>query len=179
MFQTDFIGTAEAAAILAARFGGYSAATLRQMCNRRAIPGAQKIGRDWMIPVEWVKNYNPKRKDAVEMLSLTNLTQQESGIVVYDNSVLVVNWQTQCPQGLPRVFAGVVIGVPGSDPDAAPSNPIHVDDIRDVLPDPDDMDVVYDHNDDISELYAGNAEVTSGRVWHIGDATVIAPDGWC
>lgn len=175
----DLIPLTEAAAILAARFGGYSAATLRQMCNRRAIPGAQKIGRDWMIPVEWVKNYTPKRKDAVEMLSLTDLTQQESGIVVYDNSVLVVNWWAQCPQGLPRIFAGVVIGVPGPDSDATPSDAIHIDDIREALPDFDDMDVVYDYNDDITDLYTDNAEIMPGRVWTIGDVVIIAPDGWC
>lgn len=175
--MTDFIGTTEAAAILAARFGHYSAASLRQMCIRHAVPGAQKIGRDWMIPVEWIKNYTPKRKDAVKMLSLTNLTQQESGIIVYDNSIIVVNWWAQCPQGLPRVFAGTIIGIP--DPDATPSDAVHVDDIREILPDPEDMDVVYDYNNDIPELYADNAEITSGRAWTIGDVVVIAPDGWC
>ncbi|WP_321822953.1 hypothetical protein [Pyramidobacter piscolens] len=115
-------------------------------------------------------------------MTLTDLTGQSSGIVLYSKSdeVIVVNWGGKCNTGLPHLFAFDIIGLPDDDLDNADPDAYEtVDDIRTALPDPDDMDVVYDHNDDISELYADNAEVTSGRVWHVGDdAVVIAPDGW-
>lgn len=57
----DFISTEEAAKILAARFGTYSSATVRRLALRGKIPGAQKIGRDWVIPREWAETHEKTR----------------------------------------------------------------------------------------------------------------------
>ncbi|OON89696.1 hypothetical protein B0D78_02385 [Pyramidobacter sp. C12-8] len=60
--MTEFISTVEAAAILAARAGSYSAHTVKLLAGQGKIPGAQKIGRDWCIPREWAETYQPRQK---------------------------------------------------------------------------------------------------------------------
>ncbi|WP_321822956.1 hypothetical protein [Pyramidobacter piscolens] len=59
--MSEFIGTTEAAAILAARFGAYSPHTVKNLAQRGKIPGAQKIARNWLIPLEWAKTYKKTR----------------------------------------------------------------------------------------------------------------------
>ena len=114
-------------------------------------------------------------------VTLTELTGQSSGIVLYSQSdeVIVVNWAGKCNVGLPHLFAFDIIGLPDDDLDNAdPDAYESVDDIRIALPDVKDIDIVYDPGDAINDLY-NDDDVTSGRVWHIGDdAVIITPAGW-
>lgn len=59
--MTEFIGTAEAAAILSKRFGTYSSVSVRKLCQQGKIPGAQKIGRDWIVPRIWAETHEKTR----------------------------------------------------------------------------------------------------------------------
>lgn len=59
--EKSFIGTAEAAEILAARFGSYARVTVKTLARTGKIPGAHKNGRDWMIPREWAETHEKTR----------------------------------------------------------------------------------------------------------------------
>lgn len=137
------------------------------------------------------------------METLYDLTQQESGIVVYeDKAIIVCNWANSCPTGgLPRLAPW------GQDLIAWPTkiNAIkeyQVDDIRDALPgslidageedgqnliEAHGMDIVYDYNSDIPSLWgydiglgsdinrdeAGNLRPTQGTIYELEDGTLI------
>lgn len=138
--------------------------------------------------------------------TLEGLTNQESGIVVRGNTVIVTNWTQSCPDG------GLPLLAPwGCDLIAWPeeievSNEYNVADIRDALPGSilededgltaDGMDIVFDANGDIPALWGyevspglgasvmhdddGNLIPTPGKVFELQDGTIIiAPEGWC
>lgn len=50
----DFISVQEAAQI-----SGYNKRTITYLCNRGDLPGAFKIGHQWLIPKKAIKNYKP------------------------------------------------------------------------------------------------------------------------
>lgn len=137
------------------------------------------------------------------VIDLFEITGQESGIVIYpDHGVIATNWNGQF--GLPGVVEplGVVYFRPDTDvverlPDCA--------DIRTVLPgiimmdqirgmSLFNMDILFDKENDIPALFGypvkdgksammrvnneGNHIPTPGQVYRIGNAIVIAPDGW-
>jgi hypothetical protein len=150
----------------------------------------------------------PGRKGGKNIMTLYELTGQESGIIVRENAVIVTNWLHSCPSG------GLPLLSPwGDDLIEWPSEIVvkseyYVGDIRDVLPGtiiPGDegtikaegMDIVYDNNGDIPALWgyqvntcmlgatinrdrAGNLIPTAGKVYELEDGTlIIVPDGWC
>lgn len=146
------------------------------------------------------------RYNGEEFDGLFELTGQESGIVIYGESVLVVNWMVECRDGWLPVLSsiGTVMEWPEDKPLEVTSFE-RIDDIRDMLPgtisaDGDeviavDMDIVYDYYNDLAALWGyevGNATVirdddanllpTEGKVYRIerddDTAIVIAPDGW-
>ena len=108
---------------------------------------------------------------------LEELTDQESGIIVYGNrDVVICNWRGV--SGLPRVFMGGLVGL-GEELEAEPG-----EDVKDVACFLDDeyglqnLDVIYDVNGDMAELVN---EAVSGTAYRLPelDALVVAPDGWC
>lgn len=108
--------------------------------------------------------------------TLEDITGQESGIVVYsDSGVIVANWSSQCPSGgIPKLSPfGGIIEWPINDGLTVISEE-RIDDIRDALPDiiyseSDNtltsgvMDIIADPNNDIPALYGYN----------IGDNAVV------
>lgn len=149
---------------------------------------------------------NPGRMEGKEMerLSLMDITGQESGIVVYDDEVIVTNWSQYDPDRLPVLSPiGTVMAWPQDEP-LKVIEEYHVDDVRDALPGKivrvaeneiatEGMEIVSDENGDIPALWgfdigagayidrdtAGNLIPTSGTVYCLENAIVIAPDGWC
>ena len=140
-------------------------------------------------------------------MTLRDLTEQESGIVVRGDAVIVTNWESSCPDG------GLPLLAPwGTDLIAWPDEIVVVSeydvaDIRDVLPgiiaeveggivEAQGMDIVYDANGDIPALWGfqvktarlgasintdddGNLAPTEGKIYELADGTiVVAPDGW-
>jgi len=139
----------------------------------------------------------------MERLSLMDITGQESGIVVYDDEVIVTNWSQYDPDRLPAVFAGAVIAWPQDGP-LEVAEEWHIDDVRDALPgkivrfgkdeiDVEGMTILADDYGDIPALWgfdigagayidrdtARNLVPTPGMVYRLENAIVIAPDGWC
>lgn len=130
-------------------------------------------------------------------MDLLELTGQESGIIIYDNTVIVINWASYDTR-LP------VISPLGSVDEH------YVNDIREALPGKviisDDqeegrviivgMEILADLHGDIPALWGydidtgavlgatimrdedGRLKPTPGMVYHVNDATVIAPEGW-
>lgn len=141
-------------------------------------------------------------------IDLFDITGQESGIVVYDNSVIVCNWAGK--KGLPRMFVGADPVFLPFECDAAANveNLGYKEDVRDALPGP--LKLIVDENEahiegveilsdpfaDILALWGyevtfadettntvirdadGNHMPTGGNVYQVGEATVIAPEGW-
>jgi hypothetical protein len=141
-----------------------------------------------------------------EMSNLLEITCQESGIIIYDDEVIVTNWASY-NSGLPLMSPfGTVIEWPDDEP-LKVIKEYNVDDVRDVLPgalvateedgetflEYEGMEVLYDLNGDIPALWGydiglgtvintdenGNFAPTSGKVYHVNnDVIVIAPHGW-
>ena len=112
------------------------------------------------------------------------MAKQNSGIVIYDDNVVIVcNWQSDCPNGgLPCVDP---FGVAVLTLNAAEIELIAVRETDDVASElPDQCDVAYDYNDDISQLLdeQSRGDPTPGTVYSVicaGEtATVIAPNSW-
>jgi hypothetical protein len=137
------------------------------------------------------------------MSNLQEITGQESGIVVYEDAVIVANWSSY-ETGLPVISPfGTVMEWPEEQP-LEVSEEYYVDDIRTVLPGTlveqdgeitaDGMDILADDHGDIPALWGyeldhptaaplntdsnGNFIPTPGMVYRINDAIVVVPDGW-
>jgi len=139
------------------------------------------------------------------MLTLLEITCQESGIIIYDDEVIVANWSSYTG-GLPIMSPfGTVMEWPEEQP-LKVIKEYSVDDVRDVLPGTlvateedgetilkyEGMEVLYDLNGDIPALWGydiglgtvintdenGNFAPTSGKVYHFDNAVIIAPHGW-
>ena len=115
-------------------------------------------------------------------MTLWELTGQESGIVIYDDSrVAVVNWSAYNENEVPmRASWGDMIQWRF---DHAFENVKEktVADITKELPFDNDgeIDVIYDENNDIEELL-GVKRPTAGKVFRLVNVnqTIIAPEGW-
>jgi hypothetical protein len=123
--------------------------------------------------------------------TLLEITGQESGIVVYDNKVIVCNWAQECSDGGLPVAGPINNFLLAWPQELEVSKEYEVDSVLDALPSEDDMEILADFNSDIPALYGienddaivnkdenGNLEPTEGKVYHINDAIVIAPYGW-
>jgi hypothetical protein len=123
---------------------------------------------------------------------LYSLTGQESGIVIYGNEIIVTNWAQECPNGGMPILSpvgNIVIDWPHDEP-LTVDEAYQVNDLRAML-EAGDYQVLSDDNGDIPALFgeqvgtatvikddAGNLLPTAGTCYHIGNALVIAPDGW-
>ncbi len=135
-------------------------------------------------------------------MTLYELTNQESGIIVYNtesNSVAVLNWHSIGDNCMPilDLFGITMISSFWDEADDvfAGAKMQTVDDIRDMLPGSiwstgeideedgmlildTDLDIVYDANMDLINLFMSE-EPTSGTAYTLKDGRVIiAPDGW-
>lgn len=134
-------------------------------------------------------------------MNLRELTNHESGIIVYQSgSVIVVNWGNYdddqmpvlSPLGLPMQWpqeAGYLDGIVDDE---------HIDDVRSVIPgrvwpsdevdglgNPvynTDIDIVYDQFNDISRLFLDTSlepDDLGATVYSLHDGTkIVAPDMW-
>lgn len=134
--------------------------------------------------------------------TLYDLTGQEAGIVVYDwDSVGVFNW-AECGYGeVPTVLSGLWSPVPYPffDHGFSVKKKKHLDDIRDAIPgmvwtEKDEsgqiqwetnLDIVYDENSDIKNLFCNNGTgdtqtgAVSGDAFYLDNGfVIIAPDNW-
>jgi len=107
------------------------------------------------------------------MKDLFDVTEQESGIVIFDNGeAIIANWEA-AGLGIPRIdpLGITLIGLPC---DIEVIKISHIDDIGTLV----DLDkIIWDLNDDAPTLPG-----TPGKVYIIladgSPYTVIAPDGW-
>ncbi len=133
--------------------------------------------------------------------TLQELTGQASGIVVYGEDVLVLNWADKCPSGgLPAtdILGSMIVPYPHS---LKVTKKYKVSDVRSALPGEivemgsqvlvENMHILHDDNNEIlglwgyriskkNELLVESTIVTptSGTCYQIGSALVIAPDEW-
>ena len=61
----DYIPAAQAAEMIGYASGS-KASTLRILARSGKIPGAIKIGRDWLLPAAWVQNKVQEKKERLE-----------------------------------------------------------------------------------------------------------------
>ena len=133
-------------------------------------------------------------------MTLMELTEQESGIVVYDwtdKSVAVMNWCNAGDDMIPLLspLGDQLIAWPQGDGVFDGATERWTDDVRKELPGSiwltgkqkkdgsmvadTDMDVVYDELGDLLELFLGSNAPTAGTVYTLKDGRrIIAPDGW-
>jgi hypothetical protein len=153
----------------------------------------------------WIIDVIKKELEENRMKNLMEITGQESGIVVYGDSVIVANWASY-ESGLPMMSPfNSVMEWPAEELEV--TEEYHVDDIREALPgkivvvgmedgkkmvEVEDMEILADQFGDICALWGhdigggatintdddGNLIPTPGKVFHINDAIVIAPEGW-
>ena len=173
---------------------------LRQAVERAAIKGNRSISN-------WILDVIKKELEENKMMNLMEITGQESGIVVYDDKVIVANWSSY-HSGLPIMSPwNTVMEWPTEGLEV--TEEYYTEDIREILPgkivivgeedgkpliEVEDMEVLADEHGDICALWgydigigvgavintddAGNLAPTPGTVYHIDDAIVIAPEGW-
>lgn len=109
-------------------------------------------------------------------MNLNELTGHEAGIIVYDHSrVIVANWMSAGEDELvvaaPTGCALTYMFEEGVFDNVEKTN---FSNIRELLPDPDDADVLFDHNDDISALYSENYDgALDGCMYRLADGTQI------
>lgn len=141
------------------------------------------------------------------VMTLTELTGQESGIVVRENTVIVTNWMHSCPEGGLPLLAPWGTALIAWPTEIRLDKKYGVKDIREALPGSvtlgddgrtldTDMDIVSDCNGDIAALWGYNLGLpcnaiinmddndnlipTPGTVYELDDGTiVISPEGWC
>lgn len=104
------------------------------------------------------------------MKTLTELTGQNSGIVIFDNGeAILCNWASI--DGIPRLFLYDVIGI---GEEIEPVKPESVDDVNELI---DGVLMIYCSMDDdqFEEEFRGRV---SGKVYEYDNLKVIAPDGW-
>lgn len=155
----------------------------------------------------WILDVIKKELEENRMKNLMEITGQESGIVVYDDKVIVTNWASY-ESGLPMMSPfNTVMEWPAEELEV--KEEYSVDDIRKALPgkivvagmedgkkmlEVEDMEILADDHGDICALWgydigigvgavintddAGDLAPTPGMIYHIDDAIVIAPEGW-
>lgn len=173
---------------------------LRQAVERAATKENRSISN-------WILDVIKKELGENKMMNLMEITGQESGIVIYDDKVIVANWSSY-HTGLPVMSPwNMVMEWPVEGLEV--TEEYYVNDIREALPgkiaavgmedgkrliEVEDMEILADDHGDICALWghdigagagavintdsAGNLVPTPGTVYHINDAIVIAPEGW-
>lgn len=110
---------------------------------------------------------------------LVDMTNQESGILVYPNNVVVVeNWKHTLGSA---AFALLLYGLPIVIPYAPMKvkKQFYVNDIRKALPPVDQIQVAFDINDDLNQIFFENELPTPGMCYQLeGGFLVIAPENW-
>lgn len=101
------------------------------------------------------------------METLQDLTNQESGIVIYleTKEGIVCNWTNIA--GYPRLFATGLIGLGEEIPDDVESTTYDEQEITDLLK---NVKIIYNINDDDMP--------TGAEVYKIDDIIIIAPHDW-
>lgn len=133
---------------------------------RRALEHKGYEQTDW-LRAQIMRFVEEVEDEVSQSRTLQDLTGQESGIVIYhdDNEGILCNWSAI--RGLPRIFAGVLVGL-GEDIPQVDGE--HTDQLADLL------DQVTIH---ICADYDSTELPTSGTVYRITDqVTIVAPDGW-
>lgn len=136
-------------------------------------------------------------------MTLMELTNQESGIVIYGDEIIVANWSGICPNGGLPMMAPANLGLIAWPKDIIVINEYWVDDIRTVLPgavvesgidedgntllELDGMDIISDDNGDICALWGydigagsiinrdaeGNLVPTTGKIYELADGEIV------
>lgn len=110
-------------------------------------------------------------KGESKMKSLSEITNRDSGLVLYDTGdLLICNWSGI--YGMPRLdpmgFAPLGLG----EDLEVEEGPIHLENIGTWLEER-NHNLIYDRNNDYPTL-----DGQSGTLYRINEAYVIAPDGW-
>ena len=105
-----------------------------------------------------------------KLSGLRELTGQESGVVIYGDKAIICNWT--CVFGYPRLLAPLGILGLGEEIDNIKGKSISGKKVAEML---DDVEIIYDRNDDFAALLAGEY---GGIVYRLPQATVIAPERW-
>lgn len=137
-----------------------------------------------------------------KVMTLEELTGQESGIVVYDDGdIIVCNWSSYGVGALPVIVNDMIPIALDKYPEGFEVASVDsLNDIREALPGKiwvteiddngrihldSDLSVVWDPKCDILRLYLDGSDernetnCTSGKVYTINDDTkIIVPDGW-
>ncbi|HPZ31305.1 MAG TPA: hypothetical protein PLW17_07595 [Limnochordia bacterium] len=108
-----------------------------------------------------------KEEKVMEKITLHELTEQESGVVIYGNEGIICNWSSF--SGLPRLFATGLIDWPASIIERVEGE--HYEDLSEIL---DRVEIIYG---------ADQPKPKSGKVYEVATdesdkIIVIAPDGW-
>ena len=122
-------------------------------------------------------------------MTLQELTNQESGIVVYSGgeTVIVCNWSAECPNDndMPYLFAGNIISQ-AMDDITLVSTKTYGDYHEAIKDNINDIGVLYDPNDDLNgkdePWYEGEGTVYKLRVnnpyGRTENVVIIAPHNW-
>ncbi len=113
-------------------------------------------------------------------MTLYELTGQESGILVFEcSNIIVAHWMSANDDSIPMLspFGNDLINFPVKEGtiEAARGTAQEINDVRDEFV---DGTVLYDYNNDVQTLVESD-EPTGGVVYTLGNGVkVIAPDGW-
>jgi hypothetical protein len=129
-------------------------------------------------------------------MTLYELTEkQESGIVVYEDGIMVVNWSNYGDNCLPKMFDVAPVGFP--EDNLSVEKEYEIEDVvkeleGSVWKDEEtgdfhtNLNILYDANEDIANLFGikdgeiVEVENTPAKVYILNNGVkVIAPDEWC
>jgi hypothetical protein len=135
---------------------------LRRYCFENQVSQAEVI----RIALEMFRE-KKEDKGMEEKITLQELTEQESGVVIYGNEGIICNWSSF--SGLPRLFATGLIDWPASIIEKVEGE--HYEDLSEIL---DRVEIIYN---------PGADQPKSGKVYEVATdesdkIIVIAPDGW-
>lgn len=104
--------------------------------------------------------------------NLQELTTQESGVIIFkNNEIIICNW-SHC-NGVPRLDP-LGLTVMGLNEDiTTDGKAVTIPNVGSYISNLGNCDLVYDYNNDFESL-----SNTSGKLYHVNDVIIIAPDGW-
>lgn len=111
-------------------------------------------------------------------MTLYELTGQESGLLVADDEVLVVNWQSFEDDRMPILAPGgfSVMAWPEDEGFLLQGEESYCMDVPLLL---ENTTVIYDPNADVQRMF-GSRDAVTAKVWTFPNGRmIIAPDGWC
>ncbi len=116
-------------------------------------------------------------------MTLKELTGQHNGIVVNNgHEVIACDWSDARENSMPKVMTcfnrDIILWFPQND-EYFNCKGKYVDDVRKAMPDAENMEIVYDCNGDIDDLFSSESDPTPGFVYDLSDEDrIIAPEGW-